>query len=211
MVLHGGWQAPEEGSEEEGQEAPRDMEAVFKKYLLFIFGVTFIFVVLPLIPSNHYGYAGYICWIDNSTTGTVWRFVTLYGWLWFLILYIATVYFAVFLALRKLVQQPMEQASNQDATAVVKDDGVKMAWYNRVVRRLAAYPIILVVCWVPATVRRHSRFLHTAPLSTKGSGRADGAWIALVAGESHQKHDSWTRFRLDAAAGDPLQPVTTCA
>jgi hypothetical protein len=74
--------------------------------------------------------AGPWCWIDNrSTVALVWRFFAFYVWMWVATAYNAWVYFKVFQALKRGI----DQNSSSEATAMMK--------------RMRFYPLVLVVAY----------------------------------------------------------------
>lgn len=136
------------GAEEEGDRDARQSAGALRaqKYALGILGLTGIGFVLPFIPYNTYGNAGEWCWIISTRTGTAWRFVTLYVPVWIIIGYISYVYIAMFVTLRRMVFS----GTSDDC----EPPHHLQAWYWKKVRRLAAYPAILVIGWLPATINR---------------------------------------------------------
>jgi hypothetical protein len=169
VVLHGGLEAsndalddaseqkPKEGEKEEEETVPRDMAAVFRNYMIFVFFFTVLMAVLPLaVPQNYYGYAGYNCWITKEDSlASAYRFVTLYGWLWMVMVYIIVVYVAVYWHIQSVQKKLGESMSEGSISNLeIRSNHQAMASFNSVARRLMAFPIILFLCWTPATINR---------------------------------------------------------
>eukprot|EP00439_Symbiodinium_sp_Y106_P086920 s244_g36.t4 len=87
--------------------------------------------------------AGMVCWIENTTLGTILRFTTFYLPLWLAIAYSLWVYWCVSQRLRKLLEQV--SVSNADDYEGNAFDYQKDLMY---------LPLILVFCWSPSSVRR---------------------------------------------------------
>ena len=89
--------------------------------------------------TNDYGAVGYRCWItlaNNATRGKVLRLVLWYVPLWIVVVFNSIAYFKV---IGFMKQFPVGKHE------------------SRIIRRLRAYPLILVLCWVCATI--HSIYI----------------------------------------------------
>jgi len=118
--------------------------------------VWIIALIVTILPTStdSYGEAGGWCWIQNRNGADVaWRIIQFYGILWIAWGYSSFVYVSV--ALRLRAQAPAQP----------------------VVRRIMYYPLVLVVCWMGATVRRLVEVL-------SGSGAPYGLvlWHVILSG-----------------------------
>eukprot|EP00483_Globobulimina_turgida_P009865 UN09884 len=69
-----------------------ELNRSLKKMHVVIWTITIITTILPL-TTNSYGVAGGWCWIkDETTVGTMWRYVLFYVPLWICIIYMIVVY-----------------------------------------------------------------------------------------------------------------------
>ncbi|GMH99045.1 hypothetical protein TrVE_jg9166 [Triparma verrucosa] len=128
----------------------RTSSHLIKYYHVFCFGVPFVSMFLPLL-TNSYGDSGAWCWIstptDESETdkqlmespGNLWRLTLFYLPLWLAIIFNSTVYLIVTKTLSRVAST---QASDQRPK------------YLKMIRRLRLYPLILVFCWLGATINR---------------------------------------------------------
>ena len=109
-------------------------------FMLFCFGVPFIFTLLPLTTSS-YGNAGAWCWITTPvehgghqgfmsilSKGNIWRLVLFYLPLWTAIFFNTFVY--------AIVNRTLTRIANTQAS----DSRPK---YVNMIRRLRMYPLIL--------------------------------------------------------------------
>jgi len=114
-------------------KAELQLEAKYENSLWrFAFGFPFFMTILPIF-SGDYGPAGSWCWIKNSNRSLAWRFFEFYIPLWIAIIFNSYSYYKVI----KFIQQEMHD--NLD---------------DRLTRRFMLYPLILVICWLPATINR---------------------------------------------------------
>jgi len=133
----------EDDVEEESAEITVDpRKRACQWYVAINCALALIATLLPFIPYNTYGPAGVWCWItDDDSVGNVWRFATLYVPLWLIILYICYVY----ISMACYIYGKIHGENVQPAT--------KETFYT-IILQLAWYPIIMIVCWTPATVNR---------------------------------------------------------
>eukprot|EP00520_Triparma_pacifica_P018675 CAMPEP_0118662362 /NCGR_PEP_ID=MMETSP0785-20121206/16790_1 /TAXON_ID=91992 /ORGANISM="Bolidomonas pacifica, Strain CCMP 1866" /LENGTH=341 /DNA_ID=CAMNT_0006555899 /DNA_START=71 /DNA_END=1093 /DNA_ORIENTATION=+ len=124
---------------------------LMKKFHLFCFGIPFFCMFLPLITDS-YGDTGAWCWIqtpeeneDESMTrallnkGTIWRLVLFYLPLWIAIAFNSVVYIVVTNTLARVARTQASETRPK---------------YLKMIRRLRMYPLILVFCWMGATINR---------------------------------------------------------
>lgn len=113
-----------------------EVEQFSKKYHLVIWGSAAVLTLLPLTTDSYGETSTGWCWIKNETgTDMFWRYIQFYLILWFAWGYSFFVYINV---LRKM-QSDMEGTGS---------DGLG------IMRRIIFYPIVLVVCWFPASINR---------------------------------------------------------
>lgn len=106
------------------------------KYHMIIWGTAAVLTLLPLTTGSYGETATGWCWIKNETgVDMFWRYVQFYLILWAVWGYSFYVYINV---LRKM-QSDME-GTGRDGLGVM--------------RRIMFYPIVLVVCWFPASLNR---------------------------------------------------------
>lgn len=105
-----------------------------RRYHCFAWGLAAVLAVLPALTDS-YGPAGSLCWIDASSTGALWRFVQFYMPLWICMSYNVWVYWTTMRRIRR---------------ALLRAGGS----ISRARMPLLLYPLILLVCWLLATVNR---------------------------------------------------------
>lgn len=100
-----------------------------------------------IIPSAYHEYVpvGGWCWISSHQEGVLLRWTSFYGLLWLDITWIGFVYVSLWLSLKDL---PLKERQPQ---------------VSRMVSRLYIYPLILVICYGPASVRRIWDLFGTPP------------------------------------------------
>mmetsp|Transcript_21424 Transcript_21424/g.49887 ORF Transcript_21424/g.49887 Transcript_21424/m.49887 type:complete len:371 (-) Transcript_21424:91-1203(-) len=112
-----------------------------------------LLALIVVFCSGSVAPSGMVCWIENSTVGTVLRFATFYLPLWLSIAYSLWVYWCVSQRLTKLLEQVA--VSNADEYEGNAFDYQKDIDRQRMSLRLMMYlPLILVFCWSPSSVRR---------------------------------------------------------
>lgn len=94
--------------------------------------------LLPLFTTSYIN-TGAWCWIDQTDVGTVWRFLLFYVPLWTCIAFNAYTYY--------IVIRSMNELFKTQNTEVPKK-------YRSLIQRLKLYPLILVGCWLFATINR---------------------------------------------------------
>jgi len=96
---------------------------------------------MTLLPfaGDTYGDAGAWCWIDNSKTGKIWRFMAFYTWIWVAMILLVYFYYKIISAIKMRTHGADEEAK---------------ARIMSVVRRLIAYPIIMFVGYIFGTINR---------------------------------------------------------
>jgi len=130
----------DEDEEEQVETVSDKKTADNKKFMYYCIGITAYSVFMTILPffGGTYGDAGAWCWIDNSTTGKVWRFMAFYVPVWIAMIVIGYCYTCVVLQLRKTVAQEGDQ------TGVI----------SRAMSRLAAYPVIMFIGYIFGTINR---------------------------------------------------------
>ena len=184
------------------------------KFLLYCFGLPFICMFLPLF-TNSYGDTGAWCWIetpqenededdDASMTkallneGTMWRILLFYLPLWIAIAFNSVVYIVVTNTLARVARTQASETRPK---------------YLKMIRRLRMYPLILVFCWMGATVNRIQNViypdkpiynLYLFQVSTRSlqgvlnaivyglNNHVMGEWATLMAGCLKEKGESGT-------------------
>lgn len=86
---------PEEVVDLDAEERQEYDERSFRNYNFVIFSYTAVMTCIPFIGDT-YGDAGAWCWIDNSTTGKVWRFLAFYIPVWFALITMSWMYYTVY-------------------------------------------------------------------------------------------------------------------
>ena len=115
-----------------------------EKWLLAVsLGMPLIAAILPFTTSS-YGNAKGWCWIPDEGTHIVWIIITLYGPLWVIIAFNIYAYFSV---IQKIKAQ-LNMFSGKEESS------------RQLVKKLKFYPIILVVCFLVATIDRIYNFIH---------------------------------------------------
>jgi hypothetical protein len=99
------------------------------KYHLFNWGLSLILTVLPAF-FDAYGDTGGWCWITRQNTG--WRMVQFYIPLWLVVGYCTYVYINVYRRLKE----------SRDVGSA------------KLMTRIMYYPLVLVVCFLPASINR---------------------------------------------------------
>eukprot|EP00455_Lapot_gusevi_P037867 TRINITY_DN4247_c0_g1_i3.p1 TRINITY_DN4247_c0_g1~~TRINITY_DN4247_c0_g1_i3.p1 ORF type:complete len:297 (-),score=46.43 TRINITY_DN4247_c0_g1_i3:43-933(-) len=141
-----------------------DVEKYEQQYHAFCWGFALVLVLLPETTSS-YGPSGAFCWIKNDTSGTTWRFLQFYVWLWTSIIFIVWVYYRI-----QRHYSSIEDQSSQDASTAAR---------QKMMQRMKLYPATLIICYFFATINRlYSIFspepnftlfvLHTIFASSKG-------------------------------------------
>jgi len=108
-----------------------DPKVLLKRYHYVSWPVATVSAFLPLI-FGVYGPAGGWCWITTDDEGVILRWTSFYGILWFFFAWICYVYISLWWYLR----------------GYPKQDEV------RKITRLWVYPVIILFCYGPASVRR---------------------------------------------------------
>lgn len=129
----------------------RGREDMFKQkersFLFLIFIMSAIAAGLPYTTSS-YGRVEGLCWItimgDGYLSGTLWRFGLLYIPLWIAILYNSWVYYRVIKNIKKL------RCSS----------AIDYSFADYAIRRLSLYPAILIIGWLPASIKRIIEIFH---------------------------------------------------
>lgn len=120
------------------------IEKFYIFYFLFAYGFPLLLTILPLF-SNSYGPAGAWCWMNTKNHENV------SAWIWSLIIYIfiwGNIIFniiAIIKSLRyfKIRTFEVEEKNNEEAD-FLKNFCIVLKFF----------PIILVICWLPATINR---------------------------------------------------------
>ena len=115
-------------------------------YFLYAIGIPLCFAISPLF-SESYGPAGAWCWLNtknhNNTPAWIWSLI-IYIFIWVNIIFniIAIIKSINFFKLRTFEIQ--EQDQNNDEANFLKNFCIVLKFF----------PIILVICWLPATINR---------------------------------------------------------
>ena len=121
--------------------APDAFRKKEKIYSILILAICLLSAGLPFITDSYNKVQGF-CWIDahgdSYITGTIWRLSTFYVPLWIIIFYICYVYYKVIVGIKML--RSVTESHNHNI--------------NNAIRRLALYPAILIVGWLPISVQR---------------------------------------------------------
>lgn len=105
-----------------------------------------------IFSTGVYGQAGGGCWIRNSALGSALRFLTFYVPLWLVVVYSSWVYWnATDIMERLLAEQDAAYASGE---AVENSRRAEMEHEQRSLKRLLVFPLLLVLCWAPSSIRR---------------------------------------------------------
>jgi len=127
----------ENGEIDEAKQAAKE-RITFRNYNLILFGYTAVMTVLPFFGDT-YGDSGAWCWIDNSDTGKVWRFLSFYVPVWIAMVAMGYMYYCIVAKIRP----HLEGADSVRSSRIVK------AMY-----RLIAYPVIMFVGYIFGTINR---------------------------------------------------------
>lgn len=120
------------------QDTFRDKEKICS---ILILALCMLSAGLPFTTDN-YGIVQGFCWIhingDSYLTGTIWRLSTFYIPLWIIIIYVCYVYYRVIKEIKML--RVVTEIHNRHI--------------NNAIKRLALYPAILIIGWLPVSVQR---------------------------------------------------------
>ncbi|ELR19162.1 slime mold cyclic amp receptor protein [Acanthamoeba castellanii str. Neff] len=106
--------------------------------------IAVVFTVLPATTTS-YGETAIWCWIrSDATLGNVWRFACFYVPLFVCLLAIAALYLLIFL---RLSHTFAELPGSAKSAKVVENE-------RRMLRSLAAYPLIFLFVWLCPTINR---------------------------------------------------------
>lgn len=109
--------------------------------------------LLAVLGSGSAAPSGMVCWIENTTLGTILRFTTFYLPLWLAIAYSLWVYWCVSQRLRKLLEQvSVSNADDYEGNAFDYQKDIDRQ--RRSLRLMMYLPLILVFCWSPSSLRR---------------------------------------------------------
>ena len=121
-----------------------DLEAKERRFLLIGFGIPILTAITPFI-FDMYGQAQGWCWIKidessdyNIALGISLRLATFYLPLWIIIPINLYIYTSVIKHIKNEIEYTDEQSDFRQA----------------LILRLGSYPLILVICFLPATVKR---------------------------------------------------------
>jgi hypothetical protein len=117
-----------------------------KKYLFYIYVYTtsLLLTFLPLITQS-YGYAGAWCWLNTKDLEDT------NAWIWSLCIYIfhwSNIIFSIFAVFKSIRYFKIR------AFEVVEDNQEQSNFLKNFCIVLKFFPIILIICWVPATINR---------------------------------------------------------
>lgn len=124
-----------------------DIESLEKYFHLYCWGVPLVMTPLPFTTES-YGEAQGWCWIAASQgslwLGTMWRVLAFYGPLWLVVPFNIYSYARVIRAIR------VHSGSALSESVQVR---------NTIIRRLRFYPIVLLICFTPVTIKRIYDFI----------------------------------------------------
>lgn len=124
-----------------------DIESLKGYFHLYSWGIPLLITPLPFITDS-YGPAQGWCWIAASKNsiwlGTMWRLIAFYGPLWLVIPFNIYSYARVIRAIR------MHANSALSESVYIRDT---------LIRRLRFYPLVLIICYAPVTVKRIYDFI----------------------------------------------------
>jgi len=112
-----------------------DTGSLLWKFHLVTWTLSLSSAIIPLAYHEYVPVGGW-CWISSHQEGVILRWTSFYGILWLDIAWICFVYISLWLSLKDL---PLKERQPQ---------------ISRMVSRLYMYPLLLVVCYGPASVRR---------------------------------------------------------
>eukprot|EP01084_Bolivina_argentea_P179739 310562_1 len=110
-----------------------NLDAYFSKYLIILVSLVFISTILPFATNSHNSTGEYCnCWLkdDYSFWDHFWKVFTFHIPLWVSIVYMLFVYYKIY-----------------NMWTNIKSNNMR-------VKMLFAYPMILTMCFTPATIRR---------------------------------------------------------
>ena len=117
----------------------QDSKPLLPYYYLFGYGIPLLCAFIPLATSSYVN-TGAWCWISNEQTiGQVLRWLLFYGPLWGCISFNAYISFITTKKMRDMFSTREKDMPDK---------------YKALIKRLSLYPLILVVCWLWATVNR---------------------------------------------------------
>ena len=124
----------------------RHLERLEFRFILIGNGIPLLALIPPLVRQK-YGEAQGWCWIqtngDYYVEGTVWRVVTFYLPLWFVIIFNCFVYYKIIKNVKK------------DANLLGSDTQLA----QKLVQKLRMYPLILIFCYTLPTINRIYDFI----------------------------------------------------
>ena len=119
-----------------------DIESLKVYFYLYSWGLPLVICPLPFITDS-YGPAQGWCWIAASKQdiwlGTMWRVLAFYGPLWLVVPFNVYSYARVIRAVRLHASSALTESTQ------IRDT---------LIRRLRFYPLVLVICYAPVTVKR---------------------------------------------------------
>jgi len=121
----------------------KPVEKLEKWFTRFALTASVVAGALPF-TTNSYGDSGGWCWIPDETRNIPWVVITFYGPLWVIIAFNIYAYFSV---IQKIKAQ-LNMFSGKEESS------------RQLVKKLKFYPIILVVCFLVATIDRIYNFIH---------------------------------------------------
>ena len=117
---------------------------LYKYFFFFSYGLPLIFTIIPLF-NNSYGPAGAWCWLNTKNLDNT------MAWLWSLFIYIfnwVNIIFNIFAVSKSLIYFKVR-------TFELKEDKLEeVNFLKNFCIVLKFFPIILIICWLPATVNR---------------------------------------------------------
>jgi len=107
-------------------------------------GVPFLVAILPFLGVGiGYGIAGTWCWVIDPVA----RLVFSYFFVWTAFVIIIVCYGWIVYHIRDVRMTTMEMRDEKSSATIAKQD-------KKLFKKLAAYPIIFLIQWIPATINR---------------------------------------------------------
>jgi len=113
-----------------------------KWYHVFVWSISLLAALIPLVQDNVYGDTGAWCWIVKEEP--LWRFSAWYVPLFFFFAYVVTMYAWI---MKVLYKQKSSDFQQREA-----EEGARKRWRASV--RLSRYPLIFIIMWIFPLVNR---------------------------------------------------------
>lgn len=181
-----------------------------RKFHLAVWSISFILVLIPW-GAGVYGPAGAWCWIDprHGAEAHALRLICFYLPLWCVIAFQIRTYYVVYQRLNRVTllasataavradmrrearEREIARGEGGDASAAAdvndeesqKDDADMEATLRRLLRRLGAYPMVLIVAWTFPTINRLNNYVQG---NRTGHGDNYTLYVLMAMGMSTQ-------------------------